>query len=381
MIKITNLLDWYDGTLPEFKTKEVVSTDRIACLTMEKIHRCPETAAGCRSRRKALHTVLIAAAVATILVVSALAVSGLFFNEIPDGIRTWLGIKDEAVPGYVTYDTVNIAENARTADTDHDGDGEVYVSSGVTVRSENLVTVYVDVCNVTADQYENYIWRAQADNTDEWAIAEPTLHGGEGSEYYESGTLGGRLFLRISFILDPDEADPLHVTLYGGTQTKDGKTFNVERIGIFTVDPGAVSETATVTFGDGISFENVETGETGTITGADISADRIIWYYRADGIYDLYRITYGDRRDDLSDDDWSALNKELMGWLNGMDQAILDARLNYADGTYRNGLIGENSRYFEDDTAIEVLSWAVSDPVDMNTLESITVAGKTFQIK
>jgi hypothetical protein len=170
------------------------------------------------------------------------------------------------------------------------------------------------------------------------------------------------------------------LTLFGGTESDDGKAFHVERIGVFAVEPGTVSETVTVDFGDGIAFANAETGETGTITGADIFSDRMIWYYRADGLYDLYSIAYGNRRDELSNDEWPARNKLLMGWENGMQRAIRDAGLHFADGTYRGNLIGEIGRFFEDDTAVKVVCWGVFSPVDTDALESITVAGVTYPI-
>ncbi|NCB51190.1 MAG: hypothetical protein EOM54_04820 [Clostridia bacterium] len=376
MMKITDLLDGYDGALPEFRAKAAASPDVIFETTMGEIRSGDQTApAPCKAPRKISRTVLIAAAVAAALLISALAASGYSFAELPSGVRRWLGLTDEPVPGYVTYDTVNIADNARTADVDHDGDGEMYASSGVTVRSENFVMVYVFVSTVTREQYENYTWRAQIDGTDDWLVAEPDFDSGE-SSYHE--VWGGRLQLRISFILDPEETDTLHVTLYGGTESGDGKTFNVERIGIFSVDTGVVSETVTVTFGDGIPFTNSVTGAPGTITDVEISSERIIWYYHADGSCDLYDITYGDRRDTLQDGEWPALNKELMGWINGLDKVIRNAGLSFAEGIYPYPLIGESNGFFEGDTGMQMRDFR--EPIDIYALESITVGGEIYPI-
>jgi len=139
-----------------------------------------------------------------------------------------------------------------------------------------------------------------------------------------------------------------------------------------------VSETVTVTFGDGIPFTNSVTGETGTITGADISAERIIWYYRADGISYLNSITYGDQRDTISRDEWYVKNKELMGWLTGFSRAIWDATLIFTDGTNISSLWLGCGPILEDDTGMEVNDFR--DPIDMDALESITVAGETYPI-
>lgn len=378
MMKITDLLDGYDGALPECRVEEAGSPGRIVAATMGKIRGGMKTPPR-RAPRKISRTVLIAAAVAAALLVSVLAASGYSFAEFPAGVRKWLGLTDEPVPGYVTYDIVNIASNARTTDVDHDGDGEMYASSGEIVRSENFVMVYVSVSTVTREQYENYVWRAQIDGEDGWAVAE--LRGGDGSAYHEdkAGIQRSWLSLRISFLLDPEVTDTLHVTICGGTESEDGRTFNVERIGIFSVDPGVVSETVTVDFGDGIPFTNSVSGAPGTITGADISAERIIWYYEADGLYDLYRITYGDRREMLQDGEWPALNKELMGWLNGSDKVIMSATVNYTDGKYPYPLIGERDGFFEDDTGM-IMKDNLLDLIDMDALESITVAGETYPI-
>jgi hypothetical protein len=380
MTKITDLFDRYDGYLPEFKTKEPVSADRVAEITLEKVRNAAPAIIPQKSPKKLSRTVLIAAAVTAVLIVSALAASGLYFSEIPEGLRLWFGIEDGAVPGYVKYDVVNISDGASIADTDHDGDGELYISAGkgTTVRGGNLLTAYITVRTVTRGQYENYVWRAQVDGEENWIAAEPDSQGGDHNAYHDDEVTGPWVTLRLSFILDGDETDTLHVTLCGGYESADEKTFNVERTGIFTVAPGEPSPTVTVTFGDGIPFTNKDTGETGYITGADIMADRMIWYYRADGLYDISRDVYEDPGGKKSKEDWIAANDKLMAWVNSYERAMRGAALNFSDGTSLDRRLGEASQFLKDDACLNIADFR--DLIDMDKLESVTVAGQTFPV-
>lgn len=381
MMKISKLLDGYEGPLPDFQEGEPPSAEKIIRLTREKIRGLPadERRPG---RRRFSRAVLIAAAAAVVLTVCALAAGDLRFGEIPEPIRILLGIRDASVPETLRYDTVNFAPNARTSDVHRVGEGELYVTEVTSdaVRSENLLVVYVSAAAVTPEQFERYVWRVRLEGSDEWVVAEPDAGRG-GPVYYEDGISGGRVFLRIAFVLDSEERDLLRATLYGGTQSEDGRVFNVERIGIFTAFSGTPSELVTVAFGEGIPFANIETGETGLITQADVSADRMIWYWRADRLFELYEITYGSGRGTLSAEDWRAKNTELMGWPSGMARRIFDASLNFSDGTSRGGLIGGAGRYLEDDSVMEVCWWGPHrGPVDMALLESVTVAGVTYPV-
>jgi hypothetical protein len=361
----------------------------VAARTQQKISTGGGREPAPRAARRLSRTALLAAALALLLVVSALAVSGLRLGEIPEGFRLWLGLEDEPVPGVLHYDSVMYAESAWYADIDHVGQGEVYLSEGPSVRSKNLLTLFFSVWAVTPEQFESYVWRVQVDGQEDWLIAEPdTGNGGNG--YYDS--FGGWINLRLSLPLEQDDMEPRRITLCGGYESEDGRVLKVERAGILLFDPEAYSPTVPVSFGEGtpftdgamggesqmsgpgVPFTNRTTGEIGYVMRADISGSSMLVYCQIDGSYALYDELYVQKG--MEREEWLDKNRRLMDWIGSMGVAVGDITLHFADGTELElrPLLCSTSKFLPDDSIMGLIRF--TKPIDVEALESITFGGK-----
>lgn len=291
---------------------------------------------------------------AVLLTVTALAAPCLDFSEVSETLRRLLNIKSGDVPGYVTYETVTEAAGARYADPAHSGRGEVYVTpSGYSVRTENFLTVTLNLWRVTPEQYgdESFVWRVQLPGREEYIAAQP-------ESYSETR---GDLLVRVTVFADdlPDDSFPL--TVYGGYERDGG--FEIARVGTVSVDVPAQDESVTLSLGNGLAFYNEATGQEGRITSMEIHPDMVIVIVHIDGMYGLQ-----------SGPDTMA---EQMDWANSLLHFIAGTELIMEDGTrclWRSGWMN----CLPDDTYMEVMD--LPDTIDPDDVESILIGGQTYAL-
>ena len=325
-----------------------------------------------RPVRPAGRTALIIIASALLLTATACAIAGLSFGELPETVRYMWGIKDEPAPEYVSYESVSFAPDARAADVHHEGFGELYASINEGPRSENLFVFSVGAKTVTEEQYESYVWRLQVEGSDEFVRAVPAALS-DGGAYSK-----GRLTLRSTLFFAPDFEGEIRVRLCGGYESEDGKSFDVRRVSAYvTRTVTRAYENISISFGEGISYENPETGEAGLITSVEIGADTLYWHYYCPGSYELNYRVYADKGSIPDKDEWLEKNAELMGWLNGAGRLLHSAKLELSDGTSIESFVGGTALFGEDDGIIDETR-LFARAIDPQKVGSITVGGETF---
>jgi hypothetical protein len=159
-------------------------------------------------------------------------------------------MEDTSVPAVRHYDTVTEADNARTSDPYHTGQGEIYVSTVQRLLSQHFLTVDLWVSTVTDDQVsdEQFVWRAQPEGSDDYLVAQCL------TTTDDLSTLSGYITLRLILPQEDVADNELHLTVYGGYESDDGTAFDICRAGIVsvTVPPDGlldISQAVSITLG------------------------------------------------------------------------------------------------------------------------------------
>lgn len=323
-----------------------------------------------RKLRPAARTALIVIAAALVLTATAMAVAGLNLGEIPESIRRLMGIGEESVPGYISYENVSFAENAAYTDVRHVGVGELYANFSA-IRSENLYTLLLSASTVTKEQYEDYVWRLQIEGSDQWAKAKPN--------YYQADDFLFRpqISLQAALILDPEFEGTIRVRLCGGYESEDGKSFDIQRVSAYSSQEiKKAQELVSINLGDTVSFENTVTGEKGYYTKVEISDDKVLFHYYCPGSYELYNWCY--EQNNGKRDDWKEKHTKLMGWPNGVSKLQYGASIALSDGTVIESFVGGAGAFSEDDMIIDACSLGARQIPDPEKVVSITIGGETF---
>jgi hypothetical protein len=308
---------------------------------------------------------LLAAALAAVLLLSVTALAAYDFDlgEVSRAFRLLWGIEDTSVPSVRHYDTVTEADNARTSDPYHTGQGEIYVSSGQRLLSQHFLTVDLWVSTVTCDQVldDQFVWRAQLEGSDDYLVAQCLTVPDDIS------SLSRYITLRLILPQEDIVGNELHLTIYGGYESDDGTAFDIRRVGIVSVTVPPLDESLAITLDEPISFANTQTGETATITALEVHTTCLVVYAHIDGIYNIMENYNGDP--------WAYV------WSQSLNNALADGFITLDNGETVVWLSG-NMLWLPDDTYVCFCQYDKPPDglLDISQAVSITLCGQTIAI-
>lgn len=375
-------------------------------MTMSKTHS--ETPYWSRRTKKLSKASLVAAVLAAVLSVSALAAVGVtYWAEKQAELRSILSVDGKDIPEYVEYnlaDTgsvvgsglkakeVEVAEATEATETIEAASevtlntNEAGTSSGsvlnVTVLSSmqdsQFMRYYIAVSPVTSKNAQKYSWFVKREGSIGWRLA--TIINQSFDEAYDESSQSLLLdfSLMIGTDIDLNESEPFMATLIGVDFDlwTSGTLEEMHEImpefcsrADFTIVP-VISEIAAVsiTFGDGVEFINPSTGEKGLIHGVEINSGSIAWI----SSYDT-----AEKHFTSDDSERSKYIFERADWTRAFENTIRDAVLNMSDGSTRGMLIPNQADY--KDGLLKENAFLIP-PIELSSLESITVNGITYQI-
>ena len=288
-IKVAELMDFYT---PAAETG-TVSPERVRARTLARL--------GAARRKRRLRTAVLAAALAALLAVGAVAAKQIGFDELPALLRRCFGIEGTAETG-LRYDRVTEALDARTADVGGHAAGELSVTRGTALRSENLYVLTLYVSAVTSEQLTDLVWRVRERGGETWAAAEVIEDRG--------GWAALRAALPAS-IFDGG-AEP-ELELCCGTESADGSALEIQRVGIFRPLPIAYQAAAELSCALPLT-------ETAALTGVEVSSSHVILRIDAPALAEGFGALTANR------------SPALLEEANALDTVLFRAVLRFGDG-------------------------------------------------
>ena len=297
-------------------------------------------------------SVVVAAACMAVLFITGTAFAAItLWNQQQSDLRNILDIKGKYIPEYVEYfpvDTESIIENGLyKSDSELTDDDNLIINVLSSMKDQQFVYYYISVSPVTLEQAENYYWYYRREGSDGWRFAVPAA-GTLDRVYYESSQ---SLLLKLPFMVDYDidleetepftttllcfdKNDPMIITHYLQSDTPVTLTQARELVPDafttveFTIVPNTIDmATVSLSFGNGVEYRNQETGETGLILGAEVSAGGVVWIHSYPSMEKHYAaLGAGD----------ALYVSEQAAWLNSFDNAIRNAVLLMSDGSAVN---------------------------------------------
>lgn len=329
-VSIFDLMDGYREDNIEISQKNTVSVERIKEKTLKRLE-LSENMAKPRPKRAARFAAIAVAAV-LLLSVAALAVSGYSLGELPGGVRELFGIADESVPEYVVYDSIEIPQSAYY-NCGREARGELYLTPGQTLRSENLLTQYFYAAYIDQKQSESYqwYWLLKDGKTCVPAKLDAELDS-EAAVDWSRGLAAKELLTRAVFFVDADSDEGFEARLCAGHASEDGKSFSVERISAYyTILPEKAYPAVELKLDEPVEFFYGD-GHVGHLTEIEISSQRLVATLEVPEITGLYAVTYGEA-EHLTGEEWMSENAKLMSWMSDCSQFVGSMQLALSDGT------------------------------------------------
>ena len=334
-MKMLDLMALYAPATPVETRSETPSAERITALTLRKIGK------GAAKRPPRLRIAVLAAAVCLVLSVSVLALSGRFdYAEILPALRQFLGIEAGTVTGMISYARVTEADDAHWAYSGrYSVLGELYVTDGRSVVSENLLTGELIVSCITREQFETADWRVRVAGADSWYRVEPTAY------YPYPGMLLSTAQRELDcgwgtfhLTLFPEQLPDgeLGYELCCGAESEDGKTYHIERSGVFSLEPPTYRPALSAEFSPGIPVsERSGVPELGTIETVEITADYMILRLHSPLLADRFEIARGTH-DETFNRYYSELNTDLQS-INILFEDGYSLDCGYCDDSFGDG--------------------------------------------
>ena len=287
---------------------------------------------------------VVAAALIAVLIITGTAFAAItFWNQQQADLRDILNIEGKDIPEYVEYypaDTDSIIENdLNETDLESIPDSKLNVNVLSSMKDHQFVYYYVSVAPVSLEQAENYSWHFCRDGMDRWRFAHPVADTLDRSYYESSQSLLLRLPFMIGGDIELDETEPFITTLLcfdinnPMIKTDTPVTLNQLRELVpdaftateFTITPNTIDiTTVSFNFGNGVEYTNSQTGETGLILGAEVSAGSFVWIHSYPSMEEHYTALTAGETTYLS---------EQAVWLNSFDNAIKNAILVMSNGS------------------------------------------------
>lgn len=288
-IKLAELMDFY---APAAET-DAVSPERVRARTLARL--------GAARRKRRLRTAVLAAVLAALLAVGAAAAKQIGFDELPALLRRCFGIEGTAETG-LRYDRVTEAPDARTADVGGRAAGELYITRGTALRSENLYVLDLYVSAVTGEQLTDLVWRVRERGGETWTAAEVIE---------DRGGWAALCAALPASIFDGD-AEP-ELELCCGVESEDGSAFEIRRVGVFRPLPIAYQAAAEISC-------DLPLTETAALTGIELSSSHLILRIDAPSLVAGFGALTAN------------CSPALLEEANALDAVLFRAVLRFADG-------------------------------------------------
>jgi len=340
-------------------------------------------------------SIAVAAALAAVFIISCTALAAITLRSKQHAdLRDILQIEGKDIPEYVEYpqaeavstveketDIFFITENefnenilVETAAEPID-DENFIVNVFSSMKDQLFVYYYISVSPVTSEQAESGGWFFRREGMDRWGFANPAA-GTLDKYYYESEQ---SLLLKLAFMLgsniDADETEPFAVTLlhFDATdprlETESPMTLDQLRehmpdaftsADFFVVPNKTDIATVSFYFGDGVEFENTQTGETGLISGAEVSAGIFVWIHSYPSMETHYAALAARELKYLS---------EQAAWANSFEDAIRGVVLVMTDGSFINAPVPISTEF---DGGVLKSHGRFKFPIELSALEKIS---------
>lgn len=271
------------------------NTARVALIVTRKLHG-----------RHRVRVIFLAAAIVLLCAACAVAARTLSYGQFTPAMRTWLELDVTAIPESVEYEQVVEAETARYTDVNHEGRGELYLSAGVSGRSENILVAWMRVSTVTSEQLETLTWLAREVEGSTWYPVEWS-----GKYDGRDGSASFSLTMPVS-----DDAQVFSMELCAGRESNDGSAFMVERIGVFTMELSSWDNVLVCQFDPSVEIYD-ESGEqiAGWLTHAEWNNERLIAV-----------IEYNGEAPDIDE------MEEYLAWINHFVPLLSDISIVFVSG-------------------------------------------------
>jgi hypothetical protein len=313
-------------------------------------------------------SVIIAAAlIAMLLITGTVFAAVTFWSQQQAGIRDVLGIEGKDIPEYVEYDPADPESNAKNPLNEGDllnntesslnenvlnqtvleqiTDNKWKVSVLSSMKDDEFIYYYISVSPVTLEQAENNSWFISHEGMEGWRFA-GMVAGSLDKAYYEnSQSLLLEFALMIGSQIDLDETEPYIITLLSFDmknpmfKTDTPTTLSQLRELVpdaftatdFIIVPNTTDvATVSFSFGDGVEFKNPQTGETGLILGAEVSAGSFVWIHSYPSMEEHFAA--------LAAGDASYVSEQAV-WINSFEDAIRNTVLVMSNGSTINAPI------------------------------------------
>ena len=131
----------------------------------------------------------------------------------------------------------------------------------------------------------------------------------------------------------------------------------------------------TVMFEDPPVFTNEDAGEEAKMLGVELSYESVTWLVSFDGMATVH----GRMADNLTEAEKQAYFQRQLSWLRAEDQAVWNARLNFADGSSMEAPGIMRSPY--EDGVVKLIGTLGAGSIDVDKIVSVTVCGETIPVK
>ena len=311
-----------------------------------------------KRRRRLGRTLLIAAAIASALIVSAFAVGyTLIHTRRQEELHQSLEISENAVADYVEYPVSELdrSEGVTLLSTINDGEFQrVYMNIGPITREE-LDTFFLSPTQNGDGSFSFYMPQFTQDGI-HFGTATPIVldytpgetAGDMLSDAYDEETQ--TLTVECDCIdTEYDFSKPFTLTLQLMYCTDDPEVDGMEAeivrtFGTVTVDP-TVNSARFLRFAEPYCFTNETTGGEGSVIGAEISSMSVNLIVEHENMETMYV------RNELTGEEQRRFFEEQLGWVRAVDEVFHGLTLEYPDGSTQSGF-GSMSADYADGHAV-----------------------------
>ena len=338
----------------------------------------------------------VAAAVAVLLLTSITAVAAVTMIRRQAELRQTLGIEGKDVPDYVEFDVSATGATTQSGTTDQ----EIHVTVLSGIRDEQFQKWYFTISPLTREEAETLTWYVGSDEFGggygEATIADWTGVRSAENPWYDVGAAydesSQSLMLETSVSmredssrrLDPTRVEAVEMHIIGAIDLWDAEGVHsgfdekYHLTAMFTPTVTDVNK-RTVVFGNSVHFTNPDTGAQGTITDVEIYASgNIHMHYTIPEDADTMNRFFNQGSSMPNAEYLDLQDNVFLPWSNAADVLMQDMTINFKDGTGIGGFTSARDTY---QNGVLQSECASGKPIVLEDIESVTIAGQTFDVK
>ena len=338
----------------------------------------------------------VAAAVAVLLLTSITAVAAVTMIRRQAELRQTLGIEGKDVPDYVEFDVSATGATTQSGTTDQ----EIHVTVLSGIRDEQFQKWYFTISPLTREEAETLTWYVGSDEFGggygEATIADWTGVRSAENPWYDVGAAydesSQSLMLETSVSmredssrrLDPTRVEAVEMHIIGAIDLWDAEGVHsgfdekYHLTAMFTPTVTDVNK-RTVVFGNSVHFTNPDTGAQGTITDVEIYASgNIHMHYTIPEDADTMNRFFNHGSSMPNAEYLDLQDNVFLPWSNAADVLMQDMTINFKDGTGIGGFTSARDTY---QNGVLQSECASGKPIVLEDIESVTIAGQTFDVE